>query len=133
MDELYKDSQVLPYISLLNVYGIKKDSIKSEFATEVKDCNVVLDIEADRDNNLVKVSAVVYYNQNAVCNMVIDFDGLDNMMLYIMAEYSQAEYVNSVIQIDMQSDNVIGVSADADIHFMNHSLKLKASGNINIQ
>lgn len=128
MDELYKDSQVLPYISLLNVYGIKKDSIKSEFATEVKDCNVVLDIEADRDNNLVKVSAVVYYNQNAVCNMVIDFDGLDNMTLYIMAEY-----VNSVIQIDMQSDNVIGVSADADIHFMNHSLKLKASGNINIQ
>jgi len=74
VDELYKDSQVLPYISLLNVYGIKKDSIKSEFATEVKDCNVVLDIEADRDNNLVKVSAVVYYNQNAVCNMVIDFD-----------------------------------------------------------
>ena len=133
VDELYKDSQVLPYISLLNVYGIKKDSIKSEFATEVKDCNVVLDIEADRDNNLVKVSAVVYYNQNAVCNMVIDFDGLDNMTLYIMAEYSQAEYVNSVIQIDMQSDNVIGVSADADIHFMNHSLKLKASGNINIQ
>lgn len=128
VDELYKDSQVLPYISLLNVYGIKKDSIKSEFATEVKDCNVVLDIEADRDNNLVKVSAVVYYNQNAVCNMVIDFDGLDNMTLYIMAEY-----VNSVIQIDMQSDNVIGVSADADIHFMNHSLKLKASGNINIQ
>ena len=123
----------LRYISLLNVYGIKKDSIKSEFATEVKDCNVVLDIEADRDNNLVKVSAVVYYNQNAVCNMVIDFDGLDNMTLYIMAEYSQAEYVNSVIQIDMQSDNVIGVSADADIHFMNHSLKLKASGNINIQ
>lgn len=121
VDELYKDSQVLPYISLLNVYGIKKDSIKSEFATEVKDCNVVLDIEADRDNNLVKVSAVVYYNQNAVCNMVIDFDGLDNMTLYIMAEYSQAEYVNSVIQIDMQSDNVIGVSADADIHFMNHS------------
>ena len=50
------------------------------------------------------------------------------MTLYIMAEYSQAEYVNSVIQIDMQSDNVIGVSADADIHFMNHSLKLKASG-----
>ena len=48
VDELYKDSQVLPYISLLNVYGIKKDSIKSEFATEVKDCNVVLDIEADR-------------------------------------------------------------------------------------
>lgn len=88
----------------------------------------MLDIEADRDNNLVKVSAVVYYNQNAVCNMVIDFDGLDNMTLYIMAEY-----VNSVIQIDMQSDNVIGVSADADIHFMNHSLKLKASGNINIQ
>ena len=132
-DELYKDSQVLPYISLLNVYGIKKDSIKSEFATEVKDCNVVLDIEADRDNNLAKVSAVVYYNQNAVCNMVVDFDGLDNMTLYIMAEYSQAEYVNSVIQIDMQSDNVIGVSADADIHFMNHSLKLKASGNINIQ
>ena len=120
VDELYKDSQVLPYISLLNVYGIKKDSIKSEFATEVKDCNV-------------KVSAVVYYNQNAVCNMVIDFDGLDNMTLYIMAEYSQAEYVNSVIQMDMQSDNVIGVSADADIHFMNHSLKLKASGNINIQ
>ena len=133
VDELYKDSQVLPYISLLNVYGIKKDSIKSEFATEVKDCNVVLDIEADRDNNLAKVSAVVYYNQNAVCNMVVDFDGLDNMTLYIMAEYSQAEYVNSVIQIDMQSDNVIGVSADADIHFMNHSLKLKASGNINIQ
>ena len=24
-------------------------------------------------------------------------------------------------------------SSDADIHFMNHSLKLKASGNINIQ
>ena len=69
------------------------------------------------------MSAVVYYNQNAVCNMVVDFDGLDNMTLYIMAEYSQAEYVNSVIQIDMQSDNVIGVSADADIHFYESQFK----------
>lgn len=133
VDELYTDSQVLPYISLLNAYGIKKDSIKSEFAAEVKGCNAVINIEADSDNNLANVSAVVYYNQNAICNMGVDFNGQDNLTFYISAKYSQDEYVNAVIQLDMQSENALGVSVDADIYFMNHSLKFKASGNVNIQ
>ena len=52
MNELYKDSQVLPYISLIELHKLTRDQMTQIFTESVKNMTITVSIDNKEDESL---------------------------------------------------------------------------------
>lgn len=76
LDELYSDSKVLPYISILkSIAGIDKDSLKKGFAQLMEyigDVDFVVDID-EKTDTIKNIYAYLIYNGKEACRLTLHF------------------------------------------------------------
>ena len=76
IDELYSDSKVLPYISILKMAaGISKDTLKeycAQFVQYIGDIDFVVDID-EKTDTIQSFYAYLIYNGKEACNLTLYF------------------------------------------------------------
>ncbi len=76
IDELYSDSKVLPYISILKTAaGISKDTLKeycAQFVQYIGDIDFVVDID-EKTDTIQSLYAYLIYNGKEACNLTLYF------------------------------------------------------------
>ena len=76
IDELYSDSKVLPYISILKTAaGIGKDTLKeycAQFMQYVGDIDFVVDID-EKTDTIQSLYTYLIYNGKEACNLTLYF------------------------------------------------------------
>ncbi len=135
IEEMYKDSALLPYISLFNVHGITSDKIKSKFNMYADGVYTIITMDIDGDDRLIGAEFDFKSDSNnQLASISIRFNGEDNLYDSIYMTVKTAvinnNYVNASVQLDMQNIDNIRYDVDIDVKYHRHSMRLKAAGNI---
>lgn len=141
---LYKDSVILPYISLLNVHKITKDSIKAQFNAYARNVYTTVNMSVDSQGKLTGIELV--FNQNVTDDagnvtvgeqigyILAEFVGeeslYDSVALTVKTTVQNDIYVDADMKLDMQDMENIQYSIDAYAGYKKHSLRVKADGDI---
>ena len=135
IDEMYKDSTLLPYISLLNVNGVTIDKIKSKFNMYAEGVNTIINMNIDTAGKLTGIELACESDaDNQLASISIRFTGENNIYdsIYMTVETAviNNNYVNASIQLDMQNMDNIRYAVNADVKYHRHSMGLKAAGDM---
>lgn len=148
VDELYKDSAILPYISLLNVRGITQDKIKSYFKEYAKGVYTVFNMTVDKQDRITGIELLFMQesmdtNDNqgtsqAECkpagHIEVEFTGeqssYDSVWLNIITDQNNDTYMSADLKLDMQDTDTVEYNIDADVRYRKHRMTLKALGDI---
>lgn len=144
VEGLYKDSVILPYISLLNVHKITKDSIKAQFNAYARNVYTTVNMSVDSQGKLTGIELV--FNQNVTDDagnvtvgeqigyILAEFVGeeslYDSVALTVKTTVQNDIYVDADMKLDMQDMENIQYSIDAYAGYKKHSLRVKADGDI---
>ena len=144
VEELYKDPVILPYISLLNVHKITKDSIKAQFNAYARNVYTTVNMSVDSQGKLTGIELV--FNQNVTDDagnvtvgeqigyILAEFVGeeslYDSVALTVKTTVQNDIYVDADMKLDMQDMENIQYSIDAYAGYKKHSLRVKADGDI---
>lgn len=148
VDELYKDSTILPYISLLNVRGITQDKIKSYFKEYAKGVYTVFNMTIDKQDRITGIELLFMQegmdtkdNQGSLQaerkpagHIEVKFTGeqslYDGVWLNIMTDQNNDTCISTDLKLDMQDKDAVEYSIDADVSYRQHRMTLKALGDI---
>ena len=135
VEEMYKDSSILPYISLLNVHGITIDKIKSKFNMYAECVYTTITMDMDDDGRLIGAEfAFESDSDTRLANISVRFTGEENLYDSIYMTVSTAvinnNYINASIQLDMQDMDNIKYDVETDVKYHRHNMRLKAAGDI---
>lgn len=135
IEEMYKDSAILPYISLFNVHGITIDKIKSKFNMYAEGVYTTITMNMDDDDRLTGAEfAFKSDSDNQLANISVRFTGEENLYDSVYMTVATAvinnNYINASIRLDMQDMGNIMYGVDADVRYHRHSMRLKAAGDI---
>lgn len=135
IEEMYKDSAILPYISLFNVHGITIDKIKSKFSMYAEGVYTTITMDMDDDGRLTGAEfAFKSDSDNQLANISVRFTGKENLYDSVYMTVATAvinnNYINASIRLDMQDMENIMYGVDADVRYHRHSMRLKAVGDI---
>ena len=135
VEEMYKDSAILPYISLLNVHGITIDKIKSKFNMYAEGVYTTITMDMDDDGRLTGAEfAFESDSDTRLANISVRFTGEKNLYDSIYMTVSTAvinnNYINASIQLDMQDMDNIKYDVETDVKYHRRNMRLKAAGDI---
>lgn len=144
VEGLYKDPVILPYISLLNVHKITKDSIKAQFNAYARNVYTTVNMSVDSQGKMTGIELV--FNQNVTDDagdvtvgeqigyILAEFVGeeslYDSVALTVKTTVQNDIYVDADMKLDMQDMENIQYSIDAYAGYKKHSLRVKADGDI---
>ncbi len=126
VEGLYKDSVILPYISLLNVHKITKDSIKAQFNAYARNVYTTVNMSVDSQGKMTGIELV--FNQNVTDDAGDVTVGeqigyiwqnlwreslYDSVALTVKTTVQNDIYVDADMKLDMQDMENIQYSIDA--------------------
>ena len=144
VEGLYKDSVILPYISLLNDHKITKDSIKAQFNAYARNVYTTVNMSVDSQGKLTGIELVFNLNVTddagnvtvgeQIGYILAEFVGeeslYDSVALTVKTTVQNDIYVDADMKLDMQDMENIQYSIDAYAGYKKHSLRVKADGDI---
>ena len=135
VEEMYKDSAILPYISLLNVHGITIDKIKSKFNMYAEGVYTTITMDMDDDGRLTGAEfAFKSDSDTRLANISVRFTGeknlYDSIYMTVSTSVINNNYINASIQLDMQDMDNIKHDVETDVKYHRHNMRLKAAGDI---
>ena len=107
IDNIYGDSKLTSYLSLLSIYGMNKDTLKSEAKKEISGMQPVkFKIYVNKDNKIVKATVDASEFGEDSGEVSASFIGKDNLYDYVVFEIKDVENASAKFVVKKDSDDV---------------------------